>query len=611
MNLPKLTTFLLRFLLLGLLFLGINGAISAQDEDSPPQAPPVGRLIVTDTNVESIPNVSVRLYGRNDQGDPIDLSQRTVTIQSNGVPVGPVMVQGTEEVGTLTLFLIDIPPGVSGQLTAVQDIIQDYATANSMKEQVDYVAVYQVGVSDPSELLAPVQFHNSVRNLFVTPLTPEIGATALLDSTRSLINQIDTVKPNENMAASIVLITDGTDSVSTQTDGDGVTLAAAEAGVPVHTVWLPNEDLGDFARDFGQEYLGDLAAQTGGIATQIGNTGEWPLIWSRIGGFRTQTRLTYTASALTPGQTVLDLFVTDIPTIAASVAVDIPDNIPSITIDLPADARTLSVPNLERPLSLRFNTTLQWLDGAERTLEAAQLNVNGETAVDIPVEEIGSFIATTDKFTFGNNSVEVVVLDDQGILARSPELILTVEEGPRNIPAALSAGGVGGGSQLTTILVSVLLLGIAAAVWFFAWRNGWLANVGSLLPKGRRRRAGSGTPQVTISDEQVSYTVTTEPLAYLDVISTKSTVPSTLPLRDLSVKIGRSPASTDITFDQDVTVSREHAVLRLEGAHYRLYDDKSTSGTWVNDRQVPEYGIQLQDGDEIHLGAVHLRYRQT
>ena len=269
----------------------------------------------------------------------------------------------------------------------------------------------------------------------------------------------------------------------------------------------------------------------------------------------------------------------------------------------------LNLPNLELPLTLRFNTTLQWLDGTERSLEAAQLVVNGETAADIPVEEIANFTAATDRFRYGNNSVEVVVLDEQGILARSPELVLTIEEGPRNIPPQLSPG-LNAGSRITTIVVSVVILGIVLAVWFFAWRNGWLSNLGSLLPKGRRPRRTGSAPQVTISDEQVSYSVTTEPLAYLNVLATKSTVPTEFGLRDLSIKIGRSPSTTDITFDQDVTVSREHAVLRLEGSHYRIYDDGSTSGTWVNDRQVPEYGIQLQDGDEIHIGAVHLRFRQ-
>jgi hypothetical protein len=48
----------------------------------------------------------------------------------------------------------------------------------------------------------------------------------------------------------------------------------------------------------------------------------------------------------------------------------------------------------------------------------------------------------------------------------------------------------------------------------------------------------------------------------------------------------------------------------LEGNHYRIFDEGSTSGTWVNEKAVPEYGVQLVDGDEVHLGAVLLRFRQ-
>jgi len=78
----------------------------------------------------------------------------------------------------------------------------------------------------------------------------------------------------------------------------------------------------------------------------------------------------------------------------------------------------------------------------------------------------------------------------------------------------------------------------------------------------------------------------------------------------VQVRIGRSPSQAEIAFENDITVSRLHATLLLEGNHYRIFDEQSTSGTWVNEQQVPEYGIQLMDGDEVHLGAVHLRFRQ-
>jgi predicted component of type VI protein secretion system len=52
------------------------------------------------------------------------------------------------------------------------------------------------------------------------------------------------------------------------------------------------------------------------------------------------------------------------------------------------------------------------------------------------------------------------------------------------------------------------------------------------------------------------------------------------------------------------------AALSRKGATYRVYDEQSTAGTWVNEQRVPEYGMQLVDGDEIRVGAVRLRFRQ-
>ena len=99
-------------------------------------------------------------------------------------------------------------------------------------------------------------------------------------------------------------------------------------------------------------------------------------------------------------------------------------------------------------------------------------------------------------------------------------------------------------------------------------------------------------------------------MAHLEVINAQTLMPEELTLGDLEVRVGRSPAQSQIAFRDDITVSRFHAVLRLEGNRYRVYDAGSTSGTFVNGRQVPEYGLQLSDGDEIQLGAVRLRYRQ-
>ena len=570
-------------------------AVLAQDS-----TPGVAQLFITGSDVSSLPSVELRVYGRDAQGNPLNLSQETLTILQNGNSVGPIEYQGTHTAGTFTVFLIDIPPGVVDELPLLQDAIENFAAVGNMTEQVDSVAVYEVGAAEAEQLLEPTGFYNSVRNLFATPLTPETGATALIDSSTSLLEDMTALKPNAEMAVSLVLVTDGTDVVSTRFEEDDMINRALELGIPIHTIWLDNENIS--TPDFGQSFLADVAAQTGGIAVQLDNTADLPLIWNRISGFRDQARIRYTVTALEAGSFPVTVSLAGNPAISAETTVEIPNNLPSVVINLPTESRTLALPNLNDPVRLRFETAVTWLDGLERELTGAQLKVNDVT-YDVPVEDVSNFQADITSLTYGNNSVEMVIIDDQGIRANSPIVVLTVNEGRRDIPDELDAGSGLLGLVLRFLLVVFALI-VVLAVLIWLWRNGRLTNLGSLVPRGPSR------PRQPFAEQQQANYAPTHTVAYLEVLEAVSQPPSPIPLSMAVVRIGRSPNQANIAFENDVTVSRLHASLMLEGSHYRIFDEQSTSGTWVNERQVPEYGIQLNDGDEIHLGAVHLRFRQ-
>jgi hypothetical protein len=68
--------------------------------------------------------------------------------------------------------------------------------------------------------------------------------------------------------------------------------------------------------------------------------------------------------------------------------------------------------------------------------------------------------------------------------------------------------------------------------------------------------------------------------------------------------IGRSPAS-DVFLD-DITVSREHAVVYNDGSSIRLEDRASLNGTFVNHVRVEK--VALAAGDEIQIGKFKLTY---
>ncbi len=68
--------------------------------------------------------------------------------------------------------------------------------------------------------------------------------------------------------------------------------------------------------------------------------------------------------------------------------------------------------------------------------------------------------------------------------------------------------------------------------------------------------------------------------------------------------IGRRPDSA--VFLDDVTVSRDHALLVKRSGDYYLDDLGSLNGTYVNRRRIESH--RLADGDEIQVGKYKLTF---
>jgi hypothetical protein len=81
-------------------------------------------------------------------------------------------------------------------------------------------------------------------------------------------------------------------------------------------------------------------------------------------------------------------------------------------------------------------------------------------------------------------------------------------------------------------------------------------------------------------------------------------VGQSFPLEGERLTIGRSP-DAEIFLD-DVTVSRDHAVLVRRSGHWHLDDSGSLNGTYVNRRRIDSH--KLEDGDELQVGKYKLTY---
>jgi pSer/pThr/pTyr-binding forkhead associated (FHA) protein len=70
------------------------------------------------------------------------------------------------------------------------------------------------------------------------------------------------------------------------------------------------------------------------------------------------------------------------------------------------------------------------------------------------------------------------------------------------------------------------------------------------------------------------------------------------------MSIGRTPDAA--VFLDDVTVSRNHALLVLRQDGHYIDDLGSLNGTYVNRRRIESH--KLEDGDEIQIGKFKLSY---
>ena len=568
-----------------------------------------GRIEIKSSEMENAPNIVLRAFAVDENGQPIRLQADNITILHNGELVDDVRVIGDYQAGTFTIFVVDVPSGLEAKLQPIQDAIEEYTSPDFMEENADYVALFRVGATGPEQLLIPSNFFNSVRNYFAaTPLTAATEQTALADSVGSLMSQIPALIPKGDMATSIVLITDGTDAVSKDFELENLSAVASSLDIPVHTIWIQNDEILASTRDEGREFLTQLASETNGLSGSLEDPESLKPIWDRIGAYRNHQVIEYTPHNLLAGDNEVTLSLSDRPLLLDATVVKVSESAPSVEILLPPESREITLESLEEPVRLSFSTTVSWLDDILREVVSAELLINEVPVQEIPAGELDQFTAEISVFSYGPNEIQVKIEDELGQIATSPAIPLMISEGDQFIPEEMRPSGLIDSPLFRIGLLCSAMLIVLAVVGLAM----------TSLRQYRRLREPSGPPDLPYAaagspgsiPEQDAVGMRPPPHGSprLEVIASVTRMPPLIPLSAEVHRLGRSPLQADIVFENDITVSRLHASIALEGKDYRIYDAGSSSGTWVNNQPVLEYGHELVDGDEIRLGDTILRY---
>jgi hypothetical protein len=134
---------------------------------------------------------------------------------------------------------------------------------------------------------------------------------------------------------------------------------------------------------------------------------------------------------------------------------------------------------------------------------------------------------------------------------------------------------------------------------------------GALLPRGESSSGAGGDPvTATYRIDDAGELVPIE----LDDVTARGPalviragggrVGESFPVDRERMSIGRRPVSE--VFLDDVTVSRDHAILIHRGEQWHLDDCGSLNGTYVNRSRIESQ--RLEEGDEVQIGKYKLTF---
>jgi hypothetical protein len=274
---------------------------------------------------------------------------------------------------------------------------------------------------------------------------------------------------------------------------------------------------------------------------------------------------------------------------------------------------------LLQPNSQPLELLIEYPDGYPRSIKETRLLVDGVVEQVLTAEPFERF--TWDLSEYASEGEHILQAEVEDIIGLSAK---TVETSVRVIIGNTSPGVLRIISQNKT-MIAVLLVAISGAILLLVLVVGGRLRPGVFRELRRQNNKSDPVTQpVPLKQEQPSQPqsswinrihwprrrVSTKAYAHLITLTDSNQEDSSPPISITSSKVtfGRDPDQATHVLD-DASVEALHTSLyREKEGTFRLADEGSTAGTWVNYTQVLDGGTYLEQGDLIHIGRVGFRF---
>lgn len=456
--------------------------------------------------------------------------------------------------------------------------------------------------------------------------------------------------PTPGMSKALLIITPPVRNAGV-TGLQSLASTARQEGVRVY-VWLVSSQ--EYASSILSNGLRLLAAETGGAFFNYSGVETIPDVQNYLEPLRQIYDFSYTSAVRSSGVFTIAASIqsdsfsqrTAPLEFAMSIAapnpifVGLPFEITRNFIEGSPDPASTSTPVRFEPDSQIIRILVEFPDGINRSLRETILLVNGAPVAVNASEPFNEFTWDLSSYTeSGLVMVKAEAIDSLGLSGSSAEfpVTITVIGPPPPPPSAIMMTPQG---ALALLLAAIALGAVVGLILLVSGRlslvrkpavsqsrpvrravngapptatpgqPGGKASTGPITkPLARERSPSSGLPgwmgrvqrrmQPARSDVQV---------AYLTPISEdEEGAAPPLPINADETILGSETTWTTWAI-KDPSLAPVHARMRREGTSYRLFDEKTIGGTWVNYTAVPPEGILLAHGDAIHFGRVGFRF---
>lgn len=617
---------------------------------------PLPSIRIPTIDTSQFPEVAVQLYGENLSGD---LSGLTVEVAEDGAPV-LLSDDRTEKgiAGTQTAIVFDAAGNVTKNGPTGEPIyievgktLRKLIPLGVLSSERDFLTTISFGTNqEPVVLHEWSQDHQAVvDSVYQYKPIEGIGNTSIHKILRFTLDQLADPTLPEGQVKSIVLLSDGVDIIKINDLFDAVNLAKSR-NIHIHTILIGQDSVGPRTK------MQDLAKETGGQFVHLSSIDALESFWPIIAQGGTRRILRYRSQQAKPGKISVTVTLPDGKKIAVDGDMVVPALAPAtVTVVTPLagsvvdrrgpqfDTKTQQL----TPRRLPVQAIVEFPDSRKiRSLEytivkTEEVLQNFDQPYEMDISDLGA----------GNYTVRARVVDELGIESISQPVEFTVRVALPPAPTATpdpkatenaikavenakkatqaaadkqQAEAVAAAAQaeaqeaqwwqriLTYLSGGTAIFGLAmlglALYFFFNPRirkaatqviTGTVAAVTQPFMPARRRGAKGGGDQAR---------------ATLRLIEDGgiSDAPQSIPLTRTGISIGRDPNVVNIVLS-DRHISKLHCRI-VEDANsggYRLLDEGSTSGTYIDDKEVDINGTVLKHGDLIAIGPVQYQFEMT